>query len=295
MSIRRLLGTGLAMAVVAMALRALTPELTWVTEYGLDLQRAADTRGAEELLLAAVAAVAWAVWGWGLLGLLLTALGALPGAMGALAHALTRRLLPAGARRAAALALGVGLAAGAPALAACGPGAAPTVSVATDTAAADRTVQPPAVADWPGPIAERTATTATPAAGASAGTPTPPAPTTASAPAQAEDGSTGPEPAPGPAGPRTAPGPAGPEAALPSAPEAVPDWPMPAPGTHVVLRGECLWGIATADLRHRTGRTPDGSEVAAAVHAWWQANAAVIGPDPDVLLPGQVLRPPTSP
>jgi nucleoid-associated protein YgaU len=32
--------------------------------------------------------------------------------------------------------------------------------------------------------------------------------------------------------------------------------------------------------------------VAAAVDAWWHANAAVIGPDPDLLLPGQVLRPP---
>jgi hypothetical protein len=32
--------------------------------------------------------------------------------------------------------------------------------------------------------------------------------------------------------------------------------------------------------------------VAAATHAWWQANVDVIGPDPDRLLPGQVLVPP---
>jgi hypothetical protein len=32
--------------------------------------------------------------------------------------------------------------------------------------------------------------------------------------------------------------------------------------------------------------------VAAAVQAWWRTNAAVIGPDPDLLLPGQVLQPP---
>ena len=76
---------------------------------------------------------------------------------------------------------------------------------------------------------------------------------------------------------------------------ALPDWPMPAPGSHVVLRGECLWDIATAHLRHGTGGAPTADEVAAAVHAWWQANAAVIGPDPDVLLPGQVLRPPAAP
>jgi hypothetical protein len=29
------------------------------------------------------------------------------------------------------------------------------------------------------------------------------------------------------------------------------------------------------------------------VDAWWSANADVIGPDPDLLLPGQVLQPPT--
>ncbi|NEM05048.1 hypothetical protein [Geodermatophilus normandii] len=73
---------------------------------------------------------------------------------------------------------------------------------------------------------------------------------------------------------------------------ALPDWPAPAPGDHVVLRGECLWTIAAADLLTRTGAEPTDAQVAAAVGRWWSANAAVIGPDPDLLLPGQVLRPP---
>jgi hypothetical protein len=72
----------------------------------------------------------------------------------------------------------------------------------------------------------------------------------------------------------------------------VPDWPAAVDDAHVVLRGECLWDIAAADLVRRSGAPPTDGEVAAAVDAWWHANADVIGPDPDLLLPGQVLRPP---
>lgn len=76
----------------------------------------------------------------------------------------------------------------------------------------------------------------------------------------------------------------------------VPDWPSasPAAGTHVVVRGDCLWHIAGDRLLAATGRVPTDGEVAVATRAWWQTNAAVIGPDPDQLLPGQVLTPPGS-
>jgi nucleoid-associated protein YgaU len=63
----------------------------------------------------------------------------------------------------------------------------------------------------------------------------------------------------------------------------------------VVVRGDCLWHIAADRLRQQQGRAPTDGEVALAVRAWWTANAAVIGPDPDLLLPGQVLRPPSPP
>ena len=60
-----------------------------------------------------------------------------------------------------------------------------------------------------------------------------------------------------------------------------------------MLRGDCLWDIA-ADWLHRLD--PDVPVTAAGVRRatedWWQVNADVIGPDPDLLLPGQVLRPP---
>ncbi|SET59604.1 LysM peptidoglycan-binding domain-containing protein [Geodermatophilus poikilotrophus] len=242
MSIRRLLGTTAAMAVAAAGLRAVTPDLTGVTDTGPDLQRAVDTAGAEGVLLAGVAVLAWVVWLWGALGLTLTALSALPGAAGTLARALTRWVLPGGARRAAALALGVGLVTGGPLLAGCTP-ASGALPRAVAVASADVAVPPAqgSVADWP----------ATPA----------------------------PEP----------------RSDQPPSVTAVPDWPAtpaPLPGEHVVLRGECLWDIAAGDLARRTGSTPTDGEVAASVDAWWHANAAVIGPDPDVLLPGQVLRPP---
>jgi hypothetical protein len=75
---------------------------------------------------------------------------------------------------------------------------------------------------------------------------------------------------------------------------AVPDWPSEQSGeTHVVVRGDCLWDIAAGRLA-AAGRPPSNTEIATAVQAWWSVNADVIGPDPDLILPGQVLRPPQS-
>ena len=87
----------------------------------------------------------------------------------------------------------------------------------------------------------------------------------------------------------------------------VPDWPAPAgspakaesgrpaAGDRVVVRGDCLWHIAADSLLGELGRLPSDGEIATAVDAWWQANAEVIGPDPDLLVPGQVLRAPGPP
>jgi hypothetical protein len=81
----------------------------------------------------------------------------------------------------------------------------------------------------------------------------------------------------------------------------VPDWPAggsaattppPRLSAHVVLRGDCLWDIAADRLSRDRSSTQTDGEVALAVHAWWSANAGVIGRDPDLLRPGQVLIPP---
>jgi hypothetical protein len=85
-----------------------------------------------------------------------------------------------------------------------------------------------------------------------------------------------------------------------ASPELVPDWPGTTPeetpaqtDQRVVLRGDCLWDIAAAWLQQQHPGVPvSDDQVRRATQDWWLANAAVIGPDPDLLLPGQVLRPP---
>jgi nucleoid-associated protein YgaU len=74
--------------------------------------------------------------------------------------------------------------------------------------------------------------------------------------------------------------------------DLAPDWLTYADGCHVVVRGDCLWDIAAAHLSADAGSPPTDVEIADAVDAWWTANRPVIGPDPDLLLPGQVLHPP---
>ena len=56
-----------------------------------------------------------------------------------------------------------------------------------------------------------------------------------------------------------------------------------------VRRGDTLWSIAARHL------DPDAraDDIARAWPLWWQANRAVIGADPDLILPGQVLHPPS--
>lgn len=56
----------------------------------------------------------------------------------------------------------------------------------------------------------------------------------------------------------------------------------------VVHRGDCLWRIAA---RHLSADATD-AQIAAAWPQWYAANRDVIGPDPDLLLPGQRLRSP---
>ncbi|MGY1721932.1 hypothetical protein [Blastococcus sp. SYSU DS0533] len=242
MSVRRLLATSLGMAGVAAVLVQLTPTPAASLAALAVAQRTADAAGPDVVVVHLVGLLAWTVWGWGALGLALTACSALPGAVGALATGALRGVLPSGARRAAALLLGLGLGIAPPLAGAVVAGLpAATAAAADEARAAPPTPVPPAVPDWP-----------------------------AAAAAPARDGA--------------------------ADPVAVPDWPpAPADGEHVVLRGECLWRIAEDHLARTRGRAPSDAEVATAVTAWWQANAEVIGPDPDLLLPGQVLRPPALP
>jgi len=213
-TVRRLLCTAGAMAAGAVVLRALTGPWQSAVATLADAAAVSATSGPEHVVLAAAGLLAWAVWAWGALGLLLTAASAAPGAAGALARVLSRLVLPTSLRTASGLALGVGLVV-----------AAPTASAAPVTAPATASVP-----DWP-----------------------------------TDDASSGP---------------------------ALPDWPnAPDRGEHVVEPGECLWQIAEHRLE-AAGASPTAADVASAVDRWWSANADVIGPDPDLIHPGQVLLPP---
>jgi hypothetical protein len=247
MSIRRLVVTVATMAAIAAALAALTPPFAELTGSLTAAQRTVDTQGADVLIASAAALLAWAVWAWGALGLALTAASALPGVAGGAARLALQVALPAGARRGAALLLGLGLGVAGPLLASAVPQFAPTASAAAGAES---------VPDWPAPG---------PAAAPVPDWPAGPAPTGAAPTGEA------------PAAPSTAPTTA------------------PASDSRVVVRGDCLWHIAADSLLGQLGRLPSDGEVAAAVQAWWSANADVIGPDPDLLVPGQVLRPPGPP
>lgn len=64
--------------------------------------------------------------------------------------------------------------------------------------------------------------------------------------------------------------------------------PTPTDSAVVVHRGDSLWRIAARHL----GPGATDVEIAAAWPRWYAANRSVIGPDPDLLLPGQRLSPP---
>lgn len=64
-----------------------------------------------------------------------------------------------------------------------------------------------------------------------------------------------------------------------------------AAGRIVVLRGDTLWSIAARHL----GPAARAADIDAEWHRWLAANREVIGDDANLILPGQLLRPPPSP
>jgi nucleoid-associated protein YgaU len=60
--------------------------------------------------------------------------------------------------------------------------------------------------------------------------------------------------------------------------------------TYVVRPGDCLWTIAEAHLPGGSG----AAAVADAWPAWYAANRDVVGPDPNLLRPGQSLTVPAA-
>jgi nucleoid-associated protein YgaU len=56
----------------------------------------------------------------------------------------------------------------------------------------------------------------------------------------------------------------------------------------VVKTGDSLWSIAAAEL----GPNATAEAIAGRWPQWYEANRQLIGPNPNLIIPGQVLNPP---
>lgn len=271
-----LLGGGVTVAVLLAAL----PDPALLARALEDPGLAVAELGVEGALVQLLATGAWACLAWLTLVGAVAVLAHLPGTAGRTAGRVAAVVTPTLVRRAVEALLGASALAGVvtPGAASAGPPPALTTSAVTAavTVAPDRAPgastaalaapqpasQPaPAVpsADWPGRLAPVLPTADWPAA-----TPQRPA---AQAPAAAH----------------------GHVAAAPGLVTA-PARDTPADASVVVRRGDTLWSIAASHL----GRAATPAQVARAWPEWHRANRDVIGADPDRLLPGQRLVPPTT-
>ncbi|MFC8502977.1 LysM peptidoglycan-binding domain-containing protein [Pedococcus sp. NPDC057267] len=238
----------------------------------------------DEVVAAVLSTAAVILAAWLALTTLASLLGHLPGRVGRLLDTWSRSWSPPVVRRVAAVLVGVSVSGVLAPGSAAGTGPVPFPGFAVTTPAT------------PAPVATASsgATLGLHGAGAPGFTVTTPLP--AGPGRQA--------PAPGPAAPGpAAPGPAATSQQAP-APGWVPERPVVRPqaspdlvaGTPrrtsgaevVVLRGDSLWSIVARHL----GPGATDAEVAAQWPRWHAANRSVIGDDPDLLLPGQVLHPP---
>lgn len=235
--------------------------------------------GADEALLACVSALALVTLLWLAVGMLLETLAQVPGEVGRVAARASAAVSPLVVRRAAAIVLGASLSATlSPAVSMASPG----VSVASSIGV---------------PASSSPVSPATPSAQPDG--PVLPDPGFAPLP----DPGFAPLPDPGfapPSAPAVSPTPtAEPFVAEPPVVRAQPDVRVVTPADRrtrgidagrevVVHRGDSLWSIAARHL----GRDPSDAEIATEWPRWYAANAAVIGSDPELLLPGQVLLAP---
>ncbi len=229
---------------------------------------------ADELLALGAATLALAIAGWLVLGTVLEVLARVPGRVGRAAQVWADRLTPALARRVAAFVLGVGVGvAGGPSQAVASPRPSTTAASVADPGFVPTQSAPGVSVPDPGFSPAPPSPTFSPAAD-----PRPPRPSPRQPPRVSH-----PEP--------TAPG------FTPTAPRVRPQADpgllggRVAPSTDrevVVHRGDTLWSIAA----HHLGAQASDAEIARAWPRWFDLNRDLIGDDPDLILPGQILRVP---
>ena len=223
------------------------------------------------LLVAALGGVLLTLWLG--LGMTLSALSALPGAVGHACRRLAGRIAPAAVRKMVAFILGTTLTAAlVPGSAAAGTGRdAPRPGVVAADRPVTRVVR--GVGDVAPDASFRVVSNLVHDVGERDDADAAPPPTWSPESALSRTPS-----------PRAVP----PTAAPPKA--ASPDvHASPAGGIVVVHRGDTLWSIAARHL----GPTAAAADIATECHRWFATNRKVIGDDANLILPGQVLRPPS--
>ena len=215
----------------------------------------------ERALLGLVSGVAWLLAAWLFLVTGLSLLATATGATGRLAGRLARVITPIALRRVLEASLGVALAVGPAGAAVAGPTSAATVGITLNA------LTPPpapivAPAEIPIPDLDRPGAVLTPQPSASAtATPfEPPAPVSTPEPTAAAPTHSNPGP-------------------------AVSTPPSTGTKTHTVLAGDTLWAIAAAEL----APSASPAEITLGWQRWYAENQTLIGLDPALILPGQLL------
>jgi resuscitation-promoting factor RpfA len=250
--------------------------------------------GPDEVVASAAAIAAWAVLGWVVIVLTATGAAAAPGALGRLGRGVADRVTPLAVQRMARIAVGLTVAAGPVTACTAAPGdqlaSGPVVAAVPEPGELQAVGRPGQPVPIPEPTsaapAEATAGTDRPATDRAAPPTWPPAHATGSGDHRDEGPDAGSiEEATRESGPER--GSAGPAAA-----GLLPDQVRESDtGDQVVVqRGDTLWGIAARHL----GPSATTALVAAEWPRWYAANQAVIGPDPDLILPGMILHPPAT-
>jgi nucleoid-associated protein YgaU len=257
--------------------------------------------GADRAVLTLALAALWFVALWLAVGLSFLAAASLPGRAGASARRAAARLLPAVMLRAVAGVAGLGVIVAPIAPIAAGAQATPPASaVPAPGWPTDPNPVPGAPVDWPTdpapPSAHARRPTATRASPGSR--PTPARDTTPAPPQRAPGPSpTSRPPIPHPRTPTTPPHhpttPTLPTTPAPTGGEADQENRAPSLGDHMVRvqPGDSLWLIAA----HRLGPAASDTQIAAEWPRWYAANRPVIGTDPSLIQPGDVLHAPARP
>ena len=270
-----------ALAGCLLVSSGLVPGVLLVVWALTDEARSAGPAAPEAALTLAAAATCLALVSWLCVSLSLALLECLPGRAGRAAGRLAERVTPAAARRWVAFLLGLSL--GAPltpgsAVASPEPalGTSPSIRSRIGPGRPDGTV--------PGPQWSPSPRRQSPSPSSFSWRVTPP-PAGTAPPNGSPPGDGGGNRGPGwtPSRPTIRPIP------TPDLLTSIRDEPTPdREGVVVVRRGDTLWDIAARYL----GRDTTDSAVAAEWPRWFDANRDVIGDDPDLILPGQRLRPP---